>query len=135
MKGPVTEWKPSVAGPFFFLLGCLEQLLGVGVDGVVKDAVHGVLLHDSPLLHDDHPVAALVDHVQVVGDEEVAQVVLPPQAHEQVQNLVLDGHVQGGDRLVQNHQPGPHDHGRGDGHPLALTAGELGGPAVVELRP
>ena len=101
---------------------------------MIKQVIHGVFLDDLALLHHDDPVTALVDDVEIVGDEEVAQVILPAQAHEQVEDLVLNGHVQGGHGLIQNDQLRADDHGRGDGNALALPAGELTGLAVVKLR-
>ena len=89
---------------------------------MVKNPIHRVLLHNLPLLHDNHPVTALVDYIQVMGDKQIAQVIRPPQLHQQVQNLVLDGHIQGRHRLIQDHQPGLDNHRRRDGHPLPLTA-------------
>lgn len=101
---------------------------------MIKQVIHGVFLDDLALLHHNDPVTALVDDVEIVRDEEVAQVVLPAQAHEQVEDLVLNGHVQGGHGLIQNDQLRADDHGRGDGDALALPAGELAGLAVVKLR-
>ena len=41
---------------------------------MIKQVIHGVFLDDLPLLHHNDPVTALVDDVEIVGDEEVAQV-------------------------------------------------------------
>ena len=44
----------------------------------------------------------LLHHGKVVGDEEIGQVQLVFQIAQQVQDLRLDGHVEGADRLVAN---------------------------------
>ncbi len=62
-----------------------------------------------------------------MGNKEIAQVQLVPQVLQQLQNLGLDGDVQGGYGLVGDEEPGPLNQRRGDGHPLPLPAGELPG--------
>ena len=57
-------------------------------------------------VHDGHPVADLGDDPQVVGDEEVGQAVALLELGQEVQDLGLDGDVQGGDGLVGDDQPG-----------------------------
>ena len=103
--------------------------------GVVVNGVHVPLLHDLPLVHHRHPVADLIDHRQVMGDEQVGQAELGLQVHQQLEDLGLHGHVQSGHRLVQHNEAAAPDEGGGDGHPLALTAGELGGAAGIVLLP
>ena len=60
-------------------IGRRQKLACVLLLGVVKDLIHGPLLHNAALLHHQHSVAQLVHHVQIVGDEQVAQVQLVPQ--------------------------------------------------------
>ena len=55
------------------------------------------------------------------------------QIHQQIEDLGLDGHVQGGHRLVGHHEPGLGDEGAGDADALALTAGKLVGIALQLL--
>jgi hypothetical protein len=47
------------------------------------------------------------------------------RADQEIQDLGLGGDVQGGGGLVRQDQPGAQGHGDGDGHPLALAAGEF----------
>ena len=49
-----------------------DQRAGVGVPGLVEDLLDRALLHHPAVLHDQHPVADVVDHAQVVGDEQLA---------------------------------------------------------------
>ena len=70
------------------------------------------------------------DSAQVVGDEQIGEVEFVLQIHENVQNLGLDGHVQGGYRLVGDDELGLHRQSPGDADALALAAGELMGVAI-----
>lgn len=72
-------------------LRCRQQLAGIVVFRVVEDVIHCSLLHDAAFFHHQHPVAELVHHIQVVGDKEIAEIQLPPQRPQQVQDLGLDG--------------------------------------------
>ena len=67
-----------------------------------------------------------------------AQFVL--QVFQQVDHLRLDGHVQGGDRLVGHDELGPERERAGDADPLPLAAGDRGGngcsaPGSARLAP
>ena len=104
--------------------------LGVGVQQVVEEFFGLGLLHHGAQVHDGHLVAQVADHGHLVGDEEHGQGELLPQIHHQVQDLGLDGHVQGGDRLVGHDEGGVQQQGPGDGQTLELTAGHLTGNAV-----
>src|SRR5690606_19995972 len=53
-----------------------QQRLGVGVPGAAEQLRCRRLLDDPAQVHDRHPVADVLDHGQVVGDEQVRQVEL-----------------------------------------------------------
>ncbi len=82
-------------------------------------------LHQPAPVHHPHPVAQELHHGQIVGDEQEGEAVLLLEVLEEVHDLGLDGHVQGGDGLVRHQQLRLHGQGPGDGHPLPLAAGEL----------
>ncbi|MNT20006.1 hypothetical protein D3C72_1552980 [compost metagenome] len=67
----------------------------------------------------------MLDHAQVMADEQVGQVQLFPQAHEQVQHLGLDRHVQRRHRLVAHQELGLDRQRPGNADARALPAGEL----------
>ena len=69
-----------------------------------------------------------------MGDEDVRQVELVLDVLEQVDDLRLDGHVQGRHRLVADDQLGLQGERAGDADALALATGELVREAVVVLR-
>ena len=76
-------------------------------------------------VHDRHPVADVLDHAHVVGDEQVGQAQPALQVAQQVQDLGLDAHVQRAHRLVADHEVRLQDEGTGNADPLPLPAGEL----------
>ncbi len=101
------------------------QRPGVGVGGAAEQrAGRPALRHPAQVEHRGL-LAQLAHDGEVVGDQQVGQVPLRPQPADQRQNRRLRPHVQRAGRLVQHQQPRPHRQGPGDGHPLALPAGEL----------
>ena len=72
-----------------------------------------------------HPVADLADHAQVVRDVDHAELALPAQAIEQVENLRFDRDVERGGRLIEDEQLGIADKRRRDQHALLHAARQL----------
>ena len=109
-----------------------EEGRRVGMLGRGEDLLGLRQLHDAPDIHDGHAVADMPHHAQIVGHEEVGQPELDLQILEQIQDLRLDRHVQGGDRLVGDHEAGPEGERAGDADALALAAAEsMGEPSHV----
>ena len=100
----------------------LEQLLRIGQ------------LHHVAQVHYADAVGNVLHHAQVVGDEQVGQVLLLLQVLQKVEDLRLDGNVQGGNSLVAHHKLGAHSQRAGDADALTLAAGELVRIAVHEVR-
>src|SRR5262249_31056539 len=61
----------------------------------------------------------------VVGDEDIAEAVLPLQPAQQLEHLLLYGHVERARRLVENDDFRLEYEGAGDGNALALPPREL----------
>src|SRR5262249_39239926 len=76
-------------------------------------------------IHHRHLVGHLGDHAQIVGDDDDRGVDFGLQLVDEVDDLGLDGHVEGGGRLVGDQQLGPAGQGHGDHHALAHAAREL----------
>ena len=68
-----------------------------------------------------------------MGDEDVGEMALLLELHEEVEYLGLNGHIQGGHHLVTDDEGRLEGQGPGDGDALALTAGKLMGKAMPEL--
>nr|WP_245581264.1 hypothetical protein [Propionicicella superfundia] len=88
------------------------------------------------MLHHDDRVGDLVDHREVVVDEDDRRVVLALQVAEQFHDGRLHGRVQGGGRLVGDDEPRPVGDGHRDHRALLHAAGVLervGGVGVLRL--
>ena len=102
-----------------------EQAAGVLVAGVGEDLLGGALLDDLASVHDGDGVCHLGHEGEVVGDEDHREAELLAQLVEQVDDLLLHGHVEGGGGLVGDDQLRVAGQGHGDEHALALAAGQL----------
>ena len=94
--------------------------------------VPGAALHDLAAVHNDDTVRHLRDHRQVVGNENEGGVLLLHQLVHELEDLGLDGHVQGSGGLVGDDEFGVGRQGDGDDDPLTHTAGKLVG---IRLEP
>ena len=112
-----------------------EEQAGVGVLGVAEHLGDRALLDHYPAVHDHRPVAGLGHHSQIVGDEHQAHVHLGPQGSQQVHDLGLDHHVEGGRGLVGGHQALAAGQGEGDHGSLAHAPGELVGVVAGPISP
>src|SRR5215204_5961210 len=127
------------APPLAFLVGVgygdgREQRGGVGVARLVVERVPVGDLHDLAEVHDGDPIGDVLYHGEVVGDENVGEVELLLQILQEVDDLGLDGDVEGRDGLVADYEARVQRDGPGDPYPLALASRELVRVAVVVLR-
>src|SRR5665647_2111321 len=102
-----------------------EQRLGVRVLRLVVEHRAVRDLNDLAEVHDGHAVGGVLDHRQVVGDEDVRQFELVLKVLEEVDHLRPDGHVEGAHRLVADDELRVERQGAGDADALALPAREL----------
>ncbi len=70
-----------------------------------EDRLDGRRLHDLAGLHHRHTVRHLRHHPEVVGDEHRCRADVVARCAQDVQDLRLDRHVEGGRRLVGDEQP------------------------------
>ena len=96
-----------------------KQGPGIGMDGVVEQFFRRGLFHDGAQVHDGDLVGEVVHHGEVMGDEDIGEVHLLLEGFQQVEDLGLDGYVQGGDRLVTYHEIRVQRKCTGDADPLA----------------
>jgi len=82
-------------------------------------------LDDLSQVHDRHPIAHVLHHRQVMGDEEVREAELLLEILEQVDHLRLDRQGQGGHRFVTNDEVGLDIQRTRDSDPLSLASTEL----------
>ena len=93
--------------------------------GPVEDVVRTALLGDTPGVHDQHVVAGLRDHAEIVRDEDDGHPHLVLEFLHELQDLRLDGDVERRRRFVRDHQRRPAGQRHGDDHSLAHAAGKL----------
>ena len=110
----------------------IEKRLGVGVQGLVEELLLARQLHGVAEVHDHDRVGDVLDHGEIVADEDVGQAKLVLQLLKQVDDLCLHGDVQGRDGLVADDDLRLKHDGSGDADALALAAGELVRVAVLE---
>ena len=96
-----------------------------GCRGRTEEILGGGELDDLAEVHHRDAVGDVADDGEVVGDEEVGEVELLLQLHEQVQDLGLDRHVERGDRLVRDDELRLQHERAGKADALALPAAEL----------
>ena len=89
--------------------------------GVTSGLLDGV--DDPAVVHDADPVGQVEDVVDVVADQEDADALVLELADE-VADLGRLGRAEGGRRLVHDQDPRVEVDRPGDGHRLALAAGE-----------
>ena len=102
-----------------------KKRLGIGVDRVGEQQLLRSPLHNSSQIHDTQAVADVLDHAQIVCDEQIGEMKFILQIHKNVQDLSLNGHIQSRYRLIcydkfrlDRQRPGYAD-------ALTLTAGKL----------
>ena len=80
---------------------------------------------DAAGIHDVDAVAHFRDDGEVVGDEDDGGAEIALALADEVEDLLLDGDVEGGGGFVANEQLGPGDEGHGDHDALAHAAGKF----------
>ena len=111
-----------------------HEALGIGMQGVVVNFLCVRQLYHFTKIHNGDSVGNVTDHQKIVGDEQVGQAHLVLEFIKHIDDLGLDGYVQGGHRLVADHKLRVHGHSPGNADALPLAAGELVGVAVGVLR-
>src|SRR6266568_2012813 len=107
-----------------------QEGLRVRMERILEELARRGLLDDLPQVHDRDAIRHLPDDAEVVRDQQVRQVLPSLNVLEQVEDLRLDGYVEGARRLVQEGEYGLGGQGAGDGDPLTLSTGELVGETV-----
>ena len=102
---------------------------------VPKQGLRVGYLHHPPDVHHRHPVADVLHHVELVGDEQVGELEPVLQVLQQVEDLRLDRHVERRHRLVAHHELRVERQRAGDADALPLAAGERVRIAAQVLAP
>ena len=95
------------------------------MSGVPVNLLARATFDDPAEVHDRHPVAHVLDHPEIVGDEQQREPELPLQVVQQVQYLRLDGDVERRHGLVRDDEARADGERARDPDALALAAAEL----------
>ena len=104
-----------------------EQMPGIGMLRVGEDILGVAGLDDLALRHHADALGHPPHDAEIVGDEQHRHAGLGLEITEELENLGLDGDVEGGGGLVGDEQVGLVGERHRDHHPLSLAAGELVG--------
>ena len=104
-----------------------EQSHGIRVAGAIIKSISIRQFHKVPQVHDPDMGADVFDHGQVVGDNQIGQAQLCPKIHQEIQDLGLNGNIQGRNRLIEHNHLRVQSQSPGDGDTLPLTATEFMG--------
>src|SRR5579883_311462 len=94
------------------------------MDGAARERLARRQLDDAARAHDGDAIGDIVDHGEIVRDEEICERELPLQIFQQVEDLRLDRYVERRDRLIANDEIGTERQGPCNADALPLTAGE-----------
>ena len=97
---------------------------------VGKKGGDGGAFDDATGIHNVHMVAGLGDDSEVVGDEDDGGAQILLAFADEIEDLLLNGDVEGGGGLVGDEEFGLGDESHGNHDPLAHAAGEFMGVAV-----
>jgi hypothetical protein len=93
---------PSPSTPWIRDWQGRQERLGVRMNGMLEDVSNRTDLSEQAQIHDRDPIRDIADGGHVVRDEQVRKRELLLKRNEPIQNLCLDGHVEGARRLVQD---------------------------------
>ena len=109
--------EPPARGQEFQTIGLLRPATPQTVN--IKD------FNQPAALHDSNAAAQMGNYAQVMTDQNAGQLVAPPQAGNKVENFCLDRDIKGRGWFIKQENSGTKDQCPGNGHSLALAAGEL----------
>ena len=103
---------------------------------MAEDVIRSALFNDPAAFHDYNPVTELLHQRYVMADKQDGKIPAPLTAQiiQKREYIPLDGHVQGGSRLIADQDGGIDRQCSGYGSPLALPPAHFMGKAVLELR-
>jgi len=71
-----------------------KQRFGIGMAWMIEKLRCRSNFHQPTQIHNSHLVGNMLDHAQIMGNEQIGEIELTLQVIEQVQNFRLDGYIQ-----------------------------------------
>lgn len=106
-----------------------EEGLGVRMGGSRGDDFGGADFHRVPQIHDHDAMADMLDHGEIVRDEEVSEAAFALDVLQEVDDLGLHGDIESADGFVADEKAGFDGEGARDADALTLAAAEFVGIA------
>ena len=97
------------------------------------DSLSGKYFHNISKIHNRYLVRQGLDKGNIMADKSVSDVFFPLKPHQQFNNCLLHGNIQGRGRLIADDDFRLQGQGPGDAHPLPLAAAHIMGIAVCEI--
>jgi len=91
----------------------LEEPLRVRMLWIGEDLLNRSNLDDFTRVHHRHAVGDFVDDAQIVRNQQDAQSDIAAKLGDEIENLRLDGDIEGGRRFVCDQELGVHDQRQG----------------------
>ena len=110
-----------------------QQRLRIWMERIAVQLVAIGKLHHTAKVHHGHTVADVLDHAQIMRDEQIGETLFLLKLAHQVEHLRADRYVQRGHRFVADHQIRVQDQRTGNADSLPLSAGKLVREAVQVL--
>lgn len=133
--GHFTGEDDARAAPFEFGVGDRyggEEGLCVGMQRRGIEVGGRGNFNDISKIHDGDSGGEVFDHAQVVGDEEVGEAELFLEVFEEVDDLRLDGDVEGREGLVADEEFGSEGKGSCNSDALTLPTAEFVGKPLAQ---
>ena len=92
---------------------------------ICEQAVRRALFDQGTAIHDGNSLRGFADYAQIVANQDQPHAGILHQLVDQVQDLALDGDIQGRSRLVRQQNVLRAAQRHGYRHPLPLAAGHL----------
>ncbi len=105
----------------------VEKSTGVGVLGGAENFFNGALLDEFSFEHNQNTIRKIGDNTEVVGDKEDGHAELISEIAKEVENLGLDGDIEGGGGFIGDEKLGLAGEGHGDHGPLLHSTRKLVG--------
>ncbi len=102
-----------------------HQSGGVRVPGLTAESFRVANLDEFAQVHDANPITHMLDSGQVVADQEIGDTELSLQIFQEIENLRTDGDIEGGHRLVEDHQGWLQHQSPSDPDTLTLATAKL----------
>ena len=116
------------------LRACSKQAACIGVGAPGEHRFRHAGFHYGAAIHDQQLLRILGNHAQIMADENQRHGMLGHQLLQQIQNALLNRHIQGRGGLVGHQQIGTAGQSHGNHDALALAAGELVRIFIEPLR-